>query len=250
MQRMQRIRRIAPALCLSMLTACASSQTSTSDAGMPSSIGTTGFAVDHIIVAIDTLERGIAMLRDATGLTPVFGGVHPGRGTQNALLSLGSGSYLELLAPNPSDAAGPQMVAGFASAGMLTPMGWALRAQDADSVRLLAISRGLPGGAVAPGSRARSDGSMLRWRTVTPWGSNLPLLPFFIEWQSRPHPSESSPAGCTLATMALGSTSSDSLRGLLDRLGVQVRVEPAARDVMRVVLDCPRGRVELPPPAR
>lgn len=30
-------------------------------------------AIDHVILAIDSLDRGIALLRQATGLTPVAG---------------------------------------------------------------------------------------------------------------------------------------------------------------------------------
>jgi len=56
--------------------------------------------VDHVIVSIDSLERGMAMLEQRTGVAPMMGAVHPGRGTRNALLSLGPTTYLELLAPN------------------------------------------------------------------------------------------------------------------------------------------------------
>jgi hypothetical protein len=205
-----------------------------------------GFAIDHVIVAIDSLDRGIALLREATGLTPVFGGAHPGRGTQNALLSLGSGSYLELLAPNPADEAGPRMVAMFAAARELTPSGFALAARDADSVRALALRQGLPAGGVAPGSRARPDGSTLRWRTLNPWGWNNALLPFFIEWHaSSPHPSRESPTGCTLTSITLHSTAADSLRRLFGRMNVQTQVASAAKDAMSLVLDCPKGVVRL-----
>src|SRR5262245_51609021 len=32
--------------------------------------------VDHVIIGIDSLERGIAQLKDLTGVTAVFGGAH------------------------------------------------------------------------------------------------------------------------------------------------------------------------------
>lgn len=202
-----------------------------------------GVQVDHVIIAIDSLERGIALLRDATGVTAVFGGAHPGRGTQNALLSLG-GSYLELLAPNPSDANGPMAVQMFARARSLTPTGWALTAPNIESIRTQAIRSGLPGGVVADGARARPDGTTLRWRTLNPWGSNLAMLPFFIEWHATsPHPSRETPGGCKLVMLTLHSTHADSLRGMLARLDVLPRVLNAARDSMSVTLDCPKGRV-------
>lgn len=203
--------------------------------------------VDHVIIAIDSLERGIAQLREKTGVTPVFGGVHPGRGTQNALISLGRGVYLELLAPNPADSAGPTVVANFAHMRSLTPSGWAMHTANADSLRTFALSKGLQASDVRPGSRVKDDGSTLAWKTVNPWGVNRWLLPFFIEWGgTSAHPSSTSPAGCTLAGVELFTFSRDSLKSMLDAVSVSVPVTAAQADRMTVTLDCPKGRVTLP----
>lgn len=203
--------------------------------------------IDHVILAIDTLERGIRLLRQATGITAVYGGAHPGRGTQNALLSLGRGRYLELLAPNPLDTVGAPRAAEFARFHALTPFGWALRTHDADELLAALRRRGLPGGAVIRGSRARPDQSILRWRTLNPWGSNRALLPFFIEWsQSSPHPSNESPSGCGLVELSMVSPAADSLRALLAQAGIAVPIRAAATEALQLVLDCPRGRVQLP----
>ena len=240
------VRAIAVAMLATGAVACSSVRQTRPVAITPAGgvVTPAGMGIDHLIVSIDSLDRGIALLREVTGVTPVFGGAHPGRGTQNALLSLGSGMYLELLAPNPSDAAGPRMVQMFAPARSLTPTGWALRASDADSVRALAIRGGLPGGSVAPGARDRPDGSTLRWRTLSPWGSNLSMLPFFIEWHATsPHPSKESPGGCTLSSLTFASTAADSLRQLLGRVQVRANVIAAAKDSMSITLDCPKGRI-------
>jgi len=202
--------------------------------------------VDHVILGIDSLERGIELLRQATGVTAVFGGAHPGRGTHNALIGLGHGRYLELLAPDPHQPRTPE-TADLSALHALTPVGWAVRAANAEQVRDDARAHGLPGGFVRPGSRQRPDGSTLRWRTLNPWGSESDLLPFFIEWApDSPHPSMDAPGGCTLVELRLASPAADSLQASLRRGGVEVDVAHGPADAIFITLDCPTGRIRFP----
>ena len=205
---------------------------------------------DHVIVAIDSLDRGIALLKELTGIAPVVGGIHPGRGTQNALLSLGAGAYLELLAPNPSDRMGPSAVASYAKYRALTPVGWAARTTNADSLRTALLARGERAGEVRPGARALPDGRTLRWRTLAPWpGGRENLLPFFIEWAAAgPHPSADAPAGCTLESMQFIAVAPDSVRGHLANAGIHVSVTRGTSDRLQIALRCGARIVSLPTP--
>jgi hypothetical protein len=52
--------------------------------------------LDHILLGCSDLDRGMAFVEKHTGIPAAFGGVHPGRGTRNALLSLGEPTHMEL----------------------------------------------------------------------------------------------------------------------------------------------------------
>lgn len=213
-----------------------------------------GLPVDHVILAIDSLERGVDLLHRATGLTPVYGGAHPGRGTQNALLSLDSGRYLELLAPNYADttasarATERERTAYYATFRTLTPAGWAIHAPDAAAERARLLARGFAPGNVQPGSRERPDGRTLRWHTLDPWGGPQRLvLPFIIAWTAdSPHPSVDAPTGCRLTELAIASPSADSLGRLFQAAEWSVPIRADSTERLEFTLDCPAGVVRFP----
>src|SRR5690242_4253109 len=89
--------------------------------------------LDHILLGCADLERGIAFVEEKTGVKAAFGGVHPGRGTQNALLSLGTRRYLEIIAPDPKQSGEPQypIITKLAEPRLI---GWAAHPGDLQSL--------------------------------------------------------------------------------------------------------------------
>jgi hypothetical protein len=201
--------------------------------------------VDHVILGINDLQKGIAELERRTGVRAAFGGAHPGRGTQNALISLGEHHYLEILAPNPKEkgAARPEELLALTT---LTPVGWAARANDMLAMQRILRSHGAQTGEIRPGARNRPDGTRLAWKTLNFTVPESPLLPFFIEWDhASAHPSATSPGGCRLAGLYLEDPKPAVLRDALGAAGVGVEVREGKESRIRISLDCPKGKVDF-----
>jgi hypothetical protein len=201
--------------------------------------------VDHLILGIRDLDEGIRRFEERTGVRPMVGGEHPGRGTRNALVSLGPGLYVEILAPQ-AGAPDSGMAAGLRALADLTPMGWAVSVRDVEAARrrLGAAGFGLSG--VMPGARARPDGSRLEWQTFGVEKPQIAGVPFFIRWGDRTtHPSQDSPAGCHLEALRVLTPNDDDLRRALAALPLDIPVEEAVRPGMEVRLRCPKGTVRL-----
>src|ERR1700741_362387 len=93
------------------------------------------------------------------GVRPTPGGRHPGEGTRNALLGLGPGLYLELIAPDSSQThfRRPRW---FGLDSLVSPrlITWAAKVTALDHLVALARDAGVPIGEIRPGRRELSDG--------------------------------------------------------------------------------------------
>jgi hypothetical protein len=206
-------------------------------------------AVDHLLLGIADLDRGVAWVERRTGIKAVPGGSHPGVGTRNALLSLGGRQYLEIIAPDPQQKAFNYQVdlRTMAEPRLIT---WAAATRDIQAIAKSAGAAGYKVFGPRDGSRARPDGRLLKWRTlgvVNKLGRDgVEPIPFFIEWDaSSLHPSQDSPSGCTLQALEIEHPDPASLNDALKLLGIDANVKRQDRAGLIATLKTPKGAVEL-----
>lgn len=201
--------------------------------------------VDHVIIGVSDLDRGINELERLTGVRAVDGGAHPGQGTRNALMSLSGGAYLELYAPNPAELSESKEVDALRRLTTLKPLGWAISSDDAPRLRSLLEQNGFPLTRPEAGSRRRPDGSILRWQTFGFAGLGEAEAPFFILWDDPSlHPSRTSPFGCRLKRIDI-QTPAKRLAQAIAPLRLPVKVSPAPVPTIAVTLACPTGQLVL-----
>jgi hypothetical protein len=201
--------------------------------------------IDHLILGVADLDRGIAEIERRTGVRAAPGGVHPGRGTRNAVLSLGPDRYLEIMAPDPAQ---PALNWFHRIAALREPalVGWAVHVRDLEGLARQARAAGIAIEGPAPGSRARPDGKTLRWKAFTLGDDRGGLLPFAIEWDpASPHPASDAPAGCSLEGLGLRSPAPAGLARELAALGVEVPVEKGEPASLLAAIRGPTGRADL-----
>ncbi|MFN7941040.1 MAG: VOC family protein [Thermoanaerobaculia bacterium] len=199
--------------------------------------------LDHLLVGAADLESAVEELARATGVRPVYGGRHP-RGTHNALVALDGGAYLELVAVEPG-ATRPASFPELSPAHGLVPIGWAVAGGELAELRAAIAGAGFALTEPKPGSRLTPAGATLEWRT---FGLATQLIngPFFIAWSpATPHPSTTSPAGCSLRSFAIASPDAEPLRRLATALALPVEILESSRAAAAIELDGLKGRVLL-----
>lgn len=206
-------------------------------------------ALDHLLLGVNDLDRGIAWVEQRIGVKAVIGGSHPGVGTRNALLSLGSSHYLEIIAPDPAQSAYNSHidVRPFTEPRLVN-----FAASSADLDAVAAAARKAGHGVFGPNNGARKlpSGETLRWRTlavVTKLASGgIEPVPFFINWEpGTPHPSTTSPKGCEIESLAFQHPDPSALSSALETLGLKATVSKSERARIVARLKTPKGIVEL-----
>jgi hypothetical protein len=201
--------------------------------------------LDHIILGCNDLDRGIELVQESIGVHPSIGGVHPGRGTRNALLSLGERRYLEIIAPDLAQ----QKIVHFPQIREMTEprlVGWAVHPPDIAAIAKQLGENGIAFQGPDDGSRKRPDGHILTWKTVNLADDRHGLLPFFIEWSADSvHPSKDAPARCRLEYFEIMSVDPDELSLIFKRIGLDLPVQRSDKARLRALISGPKGDLGL-----
>lgn len=212
--------------------------------------------LDHLVLAVPDLRAACADLADRTGVTPVPGGSHPGRGTHNALVGLtwrgGRRHYLELLAPDPDQPDVPEtermLGLGRVPAEAAPHMhGWAVRVPAGlDETVTRARAADVDTGEPVAASRVTPSGLRLSWWLAVPSPLGLGgLQPFLIDWGGRQHPTDDPLPTLELVSVTLQHPDPQLATQVLGALGVDLPVGPGERPRVLATLATPEGEVVL-----
>jgi hypothetical protein len=206
-------------------------------------------AADHLLFGVSDLDFGIDWIEKRTGVTAAVGGSHPGVGTRNALLSLGGRRYLEIIAPDPAQKEFTFRidVRRLSEPRLVT---WAAGSRNVDALSKKALEAGFEIFGPQPGSRARPDGKVLRWKTFGVMnklgGDDVEPVPFFIEWAADSvHPSQDSPKGCELLSLEIAHPRPAEVHDVLGKLGIEVKATKRDRGLLVATVRTPKGTLKL-----
>jgi hypothetical protein len=199
--------------------------------------------LDHLVYATPDLDATCRELEIRFGVRASAGGQHPGRGTHNALIAIGPKAYLEIIAPDPSQAETRPVWFGIDQLTAPKLITWAVRVDGLEAF-IKEISPNV--GAVRSGSRKTPDGTTLSWQLTEPQlAEGVGLVPFLIEWNTPRHPAGSAITGPPLVQLRLEHPEPELIRQQLSWLQLEVAIDAGASPALVASFEGANGLVEL-----
>lgn len=203
--------------------------------------------IDHLIYASVNLQRGMDEIENLLGVRPVRGGRHPAWGTHNALLSLGAGVYLEIIARDPElPAPARGLLVDIPEGGRSRLVTWVHRAEHLQGAAAELRDAGFKIGEIESGSRATPDGNEIRWHLTDPYAMPMDgAIPFLINWGTTPHPSTVVPQGGRFESLLIEHPEANHVRRALSVLGADVEVIEGDTFRLSSTLETTHGQVTI-----
>ena len=201
--------------------------------------------LDHLVYATPNLDATCRDLEIRLGVRASAGGQHPGRGTHNALISIGPKAYLEIIGPDPMQ---PETRPVWFDIDKLTApklITWAVRIDDLEAF-VKEISPNANVGAVRSGSRKTPEGTTLSWQLTEPQLiQGVGLVPFLIEWNSHQHPADSAITGPRLVQLRIEHPEPELIRKQLNSLRLEVAIEQGPNPALVASFEGAKDLIEL-----
>ncbi len=203
--------------------------------------------VDHLVYAVPNLKKAVTELKKRLGVAPVMGGQHRSRGTHNALVHLGKGCYLEVIAPDPdNDTFSGQRWMGLDLISKPRITRWAVKSNNLNRDRAYLATVDPRLGDLKGGSRKKPDGSKLIWKaSVTLPDPEVEVLPFVIDWKGVEHPTSSLPQTCNLVELRGTHPTPFLIETAIHSLNIDMKLGVADETSLTAVIETPNGIVEL-----
>lgn len=207
-----------------------------------------GRALDHIVYAVSDLDEACRKFEELLGVKPVFGGYHQTQGTKNALVGLGDGQYLELLAidhTNTQVSAPRWMGIDLFTKPQVTRLAMKSSNLERDIPVLQKANSNM--GVRSAGSRKTNDGTLLAWDLLMPLASpEVEILPFMIDWSGADsHPSDQLISKCRLIELVASHPNPREIESTLDELNVSLTIKQSENISIKAMIECPKGIVEI-----
>jgi hypothetical protein len=205
--------------------------------------------IDHLVYSVPDLDKAMDDLENLLGIRPIFGGHHTTKGTKNALLNLGEGCYLEILAVDDQnkDIQPPRWM-GIDLIEKPKMTRWCLKSNNLENDAKVIKAHLNTMGEISGGQREIGDGKLLKWEMILPLAApEVELIPFMVNWgNSTAHPTDGLEAKCQLLKLELTHPSPDSLITLFKNLSLSpFKIEKGEEVKILAHLRCPNGLVQL-----
>jgi len=204
--------------------------------------------IDHLVVTSPSLEQGINYVFDKLGAIPRVGGEHVKMGTHNALLRLGSSTYLEVISINPGspDPGRPRWFS--LDSGSLNSQPrlatWIARTNNIEEA-----NRTFETGNIEKMNRGEWD-----WLIAIPKNGNLVyegIKPMLIQWLNKDNPANRLPdSGCSLIHINGYHQKAADIRDSLLSIGFHgnfsvTEIEKPGKPALTAKIQTPNGIVEF-----
>ncbi len=183
--------------------------------------------LEHLAIAAETLEGGVAWAEDRPGVSFLAGGKHVRYATHNRLLGLADGLYLEVIAADPNASCDGARWFGLDTfSGPPRLANWICEPDDFHEFMVYGMRKV---------SMERGD---LRWDMGVPEDGSLPLgggFPTILQWHTDKPPGRSlAPSGCALQTLTIAHPQADVIKNSLSSKLTDPRVRLLVAQVIQL----------------